>query len=334
MSNISTFEVSYCHDMTDASSEYCKTIKDVIVLAPTNNFFLNLSLDSKLCKLTGLSETDLNLIKAGVSSKFTTSNNESMNSIEYTLKFNQSDVRRYIIAILPSLSCYSRHNTYTRAHAISNFVRSSKGTSDSLLIYLFTEDVSHILGQTCSIGRCFPILNMKSKKSSLKCDNNNNNTNKLSFVILIDHLDPDESSAPSRVHLKHLINSIRLTQRLVDLPPNILTTTQYIREVEEVIKRLQDKQQSIHSANVKVHCCISGTELEKLGFGGIYNVGRASEHPPVFVCLSYVPIGLESQAPLALVGKGKIYYLFLCNILFICAYILTTNSYHINLFVM
>lgn len=43
----------------------------------------------------------------------------------------------------------------------------------------------------------------------------------------------------------------------------------------------------------------------KQGFGGIYHVGKAARHPPIFLCFSYKPTG--STESYALVGKGIVY---------------------------
>lgn len=45
--------------------------------------------------------------------------------------------------------------------------------------------------------------------------------------------------------------------------------------------------------------------MKEQGFGGIYNVGKAADHPPVFACFSYTPTGASEN--IALVGKGIVY---------------------------
>lgn len=44
--------------------------------------------------------------------------------------------------------------------------------------------------------------------------------------------------------------------------------------------------------------------MEK-GFGGIYSVGQAATHPPIFACFSYTP--KNATESIALVGKGIVY---------------------------
>ncbi len=95
---------------------------------------------------------------------------------------------------------------------------------------------------------------------------------------------------------EHTVNSIRLVQRLVDAPPNELHTDSYVEESLEVVRRL----------GCKVHI-IRGIELRDQGFGGIWGVGKASEHLPALVVLSHVPEGKEDNQSIALVGKGIVY---------------------------
>uniref|UniRef100_A0A1I7SM94 CYTOSOL_AP domain-containing protein n=2 Tax=Bursaphelenchus xylophilus TaxID=6326 RepID=A0A1I7SM94_BURXY len=47
---------------------------------------------------------------------------------------------------------------------------------------------------------------------------------------------------------------------------------------------------------------VKGDDLLKRGFGGIYHVGKAAEHPPIFLCFSHNPSGATKD--IALVGKG------------------------------
>ena len=50
---------------------------------------------------------------------------------------------------------------------------------------------------------------------------------------------------------------------------------------------------------------IRGEELRERGFGGLYGVGKAAEHPPALVVLSHTPA--TSKRAIAWVGKGIVY---------------------------
>lgn len=45
--------------------------------------------------------------------------------------------------------------------------------------------------------------------------------------------------------------------------------------------------------------------MKEKGFGGIYSVGRAAEHPPALVVLSHKPPGATKN--IAWVGKGIVF---------------------------
>ncbi len=67
--------------------------------------------------------------------------------------------------------------------------------------------------------------------------------------------------------------------------------------------------------NVKL-TVIKGKELDEQGFGGLFGVGKASEHPPALVVLSYYPndTDIDSNSntntkpeSICMVGKGIVY---------------------------
>ena len=52
---------------------------------------------------------------------------------------------------------------------------------------------------------------------------------------------------------------------------------------------------------------LQGEDLRDKGFGGIWNVGKASLYPPALVSLSYAPPGSKESDSYALVGKGIVF---------------------------
>lgn len=95
------------------------------------------------------------------------------------------------IAILPT-NC-SRHNTPSRSHAITNFIKTIKGTSANLLIYLATKDITYTVAQSCAIARAFPTFTKKT-------NNSHSNTIITLYRIIIDSpelitLSPEASQA-------------------------------------------------------------------------------------------------------------------------------------------
>lgn len=83
-----------------------------------------------------------------------------------------------------------------------------------------------------------------------------------------------------RVELAAVAEGIQLAARLVDTPPNVLSTTAFVEEAVSVARGLSP------SVRVKV---VRGEDLEAQGFGGLYGVGKAAVEPPALVVLSYYP---------------------------------------------
>ena len=52
---------------------------------------------------------------------------------------------------------------------------------------------------------------------------------------------------------------------------------------------------------------IVGEELDKQGYGGLYNVGKAGPHPPALVVLSYEPPSAKGNKSTVFVGKGIVF---------------------------
>lgn len=191
--------------------------------------------------------------------------------------------RRVVVAALPT-NC-SRHNSPARPHSVSSIVKSNKG-SDNLTVVLLPSHRDHAFSQAIAVARQFPQFSMKSKASS-----------KISVNVII-YLDETNTELDSSLlnDIKSVAENIRLCQRLIDTPPNILHTDAYVEIAKDIAKEL--------GCGIEV---IQGPELDARGFGGIANVGRASSHPPAIVVLSHVPTGTESKKSLCLVGKGIVY---------------------------
>ncbi|CAN0572879.1 unnamed protein product, partial [Ectocarpus sp. 12 AP-2014] len=96
--------------------------------------------------------------------------------------------------------------------------------------------------------------------------------------------------------LPQAAEGIQLAARLVDTPPNVLSTTAFIEEALAVARGLPPSM-----CAVKV---IRGDELEAQGFGGLYGVGKAAVEPPALVVLSYLPDGAAAGAAGAGAGAG------------------------------
>ena len=92
---------------------------------------------------------------------------------------------------------------------------------------------------------------------------------------------------------------IRLAQRLVDAPPNIMHTDAMLQECYDIANC------PVPGGSIAIKV-IRGEELRDQGFGGLWNVGMAAPKLPALVVLSYDPIGAAADAKtVCWVGKGK-----------------------------
>jgi Cytosol aminopeptidase family, catalytic domain len=73
---------------------------------------------------------------------------------------------------------------------------------------------------------------------------------------------------------------VQLAQRLVDMPPNELTTTVYAEECQRIATELGE---------TVTYSEIAGDKLRDRGYGGLYGVGKAATTPPRLVILEYTP---------------------------------------------
>jgi probable aminopeptidase NPEPL1 len=193
-------------------------------------------------------------------------------------------IRRVILAVLPK-AC-SRHNAPSRCHAVTDIVKAHKSGSENLCIFIIPAKREHAFAQSCAAARPFSLYHHKHHAPiNRRVD------------IVIDF--PVSEAAKDKILVEkigHVVSGIRLAQRLVDAPPNVLHSTRYVEECRDVARSVGAQIEVIH-----------GEELERRGFGGIWGVGKASEHLPALVILSHVPEGADPSQSICLVGKGIIY---------------------------
>ncbi|XP_055905191.1 probable aminopeptidase NPEPL1 isoform X1 [Eupeodes corollae] len=197
------------------------------------------------------------------------------------------------IAALPLKS--SRHNTSSRAHAISNLVKNkTMNVNDTVVIVCERADV---FASACAVVRAFPLY---SRKTSNNGSNSNheksNNTVSIEFVVIEKdgQLATSALSADDIACMEEAARGIRLAAKIVDMPCNEMNVSHFIEEVRVIASEL----------SLTPHI-IRGEKLQELGFGGIYGVGKAAAVPPALVVLSHEPKGANET--IALVGKGIVY---------------------------
>ncbi|KAL5282662.1 NPEPL1 family protein [Megaselia abdita] len=209
------------------------------------------------------------------------------------------------VAALPLLS--SRHNTSSRAHAITKLVKSnSLNISESVVIICERKD---IFASACAVVRAFPLFsrktNVKSSSVTIKNAMETNSSEPLitkANVVTIEFvvIDPEgqvstqELSKEDILCLEESARGIRLAARIVDTPCNEMNVSHFIEEIQKICKE----------TNLKA-TVVRGEELNERGFGGIYGVGKAAATPPALVVVSFEPEGATET--IAWVGKGIVY---------------------------
>ncbi|XP_055547629.1 probable aminopeptidase NPEPL1 [Wyeomyia smithii] len=197
------------------------------------------------------------------------------------------------IAVLPTKA--SRHNTDSRAHALTKLVQThTTGLSETIVIVC---ERSNVFASACAVARAYPLYCRKSAKpvDTYNSVQNPTQPSKISveFVLLGDAGDASLTDEDVKV-LKYAADGIRLTAKIVDAPCNEMNVSGFLHEVEAVAKELK-----------LVPKIIRGEELKMKGFGGIYGVGKAAADPPALAVLSFKPDGATETV--AWVGKGIVF---------------------------
>ncbi|GAB6024089.1 putative aminopeptidase npepl1 [Chamberlinius hualienensis] len=187
------------------------------------------------------------------------------------------------VAALPT-KC-SRHNTPSRSHAVSKLVKNlNVGIDQSYVIICERSDV---YASACAVARSFPLYSRKSGANAGSVKVN------VEFIV-VEANGEDGLSESDLQCLQNVSYAIRTAAKIVDAPCSEMHVDAFLEEINRVGEEL----------NI-VPTVIRGEELEKRGFGGIWNVGKAAERLPALAVLSHMPEG--AQQTIAWVGKGIVY---------------------------
>ena len=195
-----------------------------------------------------------------------------------------------IAALLPE-RC-SRHASPVRPHAVTALVKGTQSASLTVVL----EDPSHAAGAACAIGRAFPRFTAKTTRA--KNTKTEGETVSVGFATAKGVLQGEKYPYASYAAAAE---GVRRAARLVDLPPDQLTTNAFVAEAEATAERLNALGKSV-SCEV-----ISGETLRERGYGYLWGVGKAAVEPPALVVLSHLPAADDARVTTCLVGKGIVY---------------------------
>ncbi|KAE9548845.1 hypothetical protein FO519_007949 [Halicephalobus sp. NKZ332] len=200
--------------------------------------------------------------------------------------FSSTPLHLNLAKVVSLSSEYSRHNSPSNADAL---FRELKSTSIAegikrVSVILFSP-FDHVLAHVAAISKSFPTYSRKTKKSFLE---------DIDIEVVV--TDEKKLSENDVKFLNSMGNYMRICANQVDAPCNEFNSEVFANEAAKMVDDLgADISKTI----------IVGEELREKGFGGIYNVGKAAIHPPIFAVFSYTPNGASKN--FALVGKGIVY---------------------------
>ena len=214
-------------------------------------------------------------------------NNKTGGSAATLVALPDDSVHKVSLGGLPTK--ISRHNHPMSVHKLTKVAKSGgKGDTRIVVVVPDEDDDSGRVGSLASaIAKAFPLFSKKSKQ------NNNKGDRKIHVIFS----KPDGTLIQDEQKLKAaqaVSSGVRLAARLVDSHPELLTTTQFAKEVEALVA---------DNPKVKMTQMI-GKELT--AYGGLYGVGKGANCPPRMILLEYEGEG-ETDETVALVGKGIVY---------------------------
>uniref|UniRef100_A0A8C2KTS9 Aminopeptidase like 1 n=1 Tax=Cyprinus carpio TaxID=7962 RepID=A0A8C2KTS9_CYPCA len=179
------------------------------------------------------------------------------------------------VAALPSR--VSRHNSPSSAHFLTRLVRTCLPTGNNRCIVMVCER-SDVFASACAIARAFPLFTRRSA-SSRRTEKKH---------VTVEFVTVGQDNGPLEVSTLEVKNACCNCFSAHNTLCNLL------QEIKAVGNEL-----SITPTIIR------GEELKQKGFGGIYGVGKAAEHPPALAVLSHTPSGATQT--IAWVGKGIVY---------------------------
>uniref|UniRef100_A0A8C2B4U5 Aminopeptidase like 1 n=1 Tax=Cyprinus carpio TaxID=7962 RepID=A0A8C2B4U5_CYPCA len=179
------------------------------------------------------------------------------------------------VAALPSR--VSRHNSPSSAHFLTRLVRTCLPTGNNRCIVMVCER-SDVFASACAIARAFPLFTRRSA-SSRRAEKKH---------VTVEFVTVGQDNGPLEVSTLEVKNTCCNCFSAHNTLCNLL------QEIKAVGNEL-----SITPTIIR------GEELKQKGFGGIYGVGKAAQHPPALAVLSHTPSGATQT--IAWVGKGIVY---------------------------
>ena len=214
--------------------------------------------------------------------------------------------QKVVFACLPEK--VTRNNHPWSVHTITELVAENNNVpakgQTSRVIFCGQDALDHQGALTAAVAKAFPVYSRKTSTKATDSDSDNKNDRFIQIAFWDDTgslLTPTPEASAAALAA---VEGIQLAARLVDMPPEELTTDAYAAECRQIANALQDQGVTMSE--------IVGTELDQKGYGGIYGVGKAATCPPRLIIMEYTPpsSGVDSgdaSPTIALVGKAIVY---------------------------
>ncbi|KAJ3097796.1 putative aminopeptidase npepl1 [Phlyctochytrium planicorne] len=173
-----------------------------------------------------------------------------------------------------------------RSDLILDAVKKALGKTGDAVVVVKVKTAEHALSAALGVSKALPSYTRKT-------DEKLQTPRKIQLAI-----ETADGSAVDLSKIQIAVDASRLAAALVDTPPNELHTDAYL----DAVKALHEEK--LKALGVKLEF-IRGEELNQKGYGLIYGVGKASEHPPVLIILSHLPAAAKKTV--AFVGKGIVF---------------------------
>lgn len=195
-------------------------------------------------------------------------------------------LNRITLAALPTK--VSRHNTPSRAQFIARIIKASKQPQSIVLVC----EPDDVYASGCAVGRCYPLFTRKTESQTSAPKQPKSAEIRVEFLLVEgSRVIPSRLDDPTLRLLETSCSAIQLTASITDTPANEMNTDTFVAEVRRI------------GEEVGAACTIiRGEQLREQGFGGLYGVGKAAEHPPALAVLSHTPP--DAKRTVAWVGKG------------------------------
>ena len=201
--------------------------------------------------MTGMTTNDIAFVSS-VAEKRLSVSTETTSSVELFVTGKTIPDRRVILALLPSK--YGRHNTPSRSHSVASLVKSHKGSKRDLVVLLVPSCSDFCYPQALAVARQFPTYNVKTSKkisnkeevSNMKEEEEEEEEEVGNRVSIVLHADGVKES---KEMLDHIIEGIRLTQDMVDSPPNKLNPDTYIERCIDVQSQIDFHNEKMNKSS-------------------------------------------------------------------------------------